>query len=103
MYSLDLRDGSGSAQAPTGNVYLRLAGSCNFRYLKMSNRSECIIYNNDQTPTVLKIETMDGGKVTLNDSSNNPSDDISGLLTDHIFLSGNGSWYSITGSSIFGG
>jgi hypothetical protein len=99
---LEIQDGTNiAAAAPTDVVDLNLRGHCTFTEIRMTDRSGVRIQApNGPSPAVLKIETMPT-KQTLNDSSGNPSDNISAQLTGSIFISGGGSWYAVQGTTIF--
>lgn len=100
-FLVDMDDGSGSTPA-TGVTQLQVSGDCRIVNLSMTGRPDCHIRPEGAVPATLKVETMPG-KTTLNDVSNNESNNISGLLADNIFFTGNSGngWYAVAGTLIF--
>lgn len=97
---LDMSDGSGTG--PGLNIVdLYLNGHCGFYQLSMADRSNARIRAYFNSPVTLKMGIMNG-KTTLNNVSGSPSNDISALVTDNLFIAGGGIWYAIAGTSIFG-
>lgn len=98
--ALELADGSGPGTVPSDYVYLKLNGTCNIYEISMTNRPECWIYSPNNMPVSLRVTSMPY-KSTLNDTSGNVTNDISGDLDDSIFLSGGSStWSMVTGTGI---
>jgi hypothetical protein len=103
--SITFLDGTGvTGINPTTACSINLGGNCTFANINATSRSGIKIYAGENLPpAVVKVNAFTS-KDTFNDRvSGVPSNGLSGLAADSLFLSNAvGSWYSVTGTSIFG-
>jgi len=97
--SVNIKDGTAGATAPSSNAFLLLGGSCSINTIDAVDRAAMHIKGfMANVPVTLKVTNL-ATKVTFNDSSGTVTANISAEETKLFLFDGN-DWYSLTGTSM---